>query len=77
MEKLMALSETGAVMMGECNKAAYGGCDHKNDRPKPVVAKDAGDNNINILQLYYAALIQYYTSQAFQVSQSAGYLHCT
>ena len=77
MEKLIALNETGAVMMRECNKAACGGCDHKNQPPKPVVAKDAGDNNVNILQLYYAALIQCYTSQAFKVSQGAGHLHCT
>ncbi len=35
MEKLIALNETGAVMMRECNKAACEGCDHKNERPKP------------------------------------------
>jgi hypothetical protein len=77
MEKLIALNETAAVRKRECNKAACGGCELKNEHPKPVVAKDAGENNVNILQLYYAALIQCYTSQAFKVSQGAGYLHCT
>jgi len=77
MEKLIALDGTGAVRMRECNKTACGGCDHKNERSKPVVANDAGDNNVNILQLYYAALIQCHTSQAFKVGQGASYLHCT
>ena len=77
MEKLIALNETAAVRKRECNKAACGGCDSKNEHPKPVVAKDAGDNNVNILQLYYAALIQCHISQAFNGKQDAGYLHFT
>lgn len=77
MEKLIALNETAAVRMRECNKTACEGCHHKIEMQNPVVAKEADDNMVSILQLYYAALIQCHTSPSYKAMQDAGYPHCT
>jgi hypothetical protein len=52
-------------------------CHHNNERQRAFVAKEADENKISILQLYYAALIQYHTAPALSRSQDSDYLHCT
>lgn len=77
MEKFFALNETSGGTMRQCNKTACAGCHHKQEIVQPAVASQAADNKTNILQLYYAALIQYHSSRINIGNKDTGYLHCT
>ena len=77
MEKLIALTENSAVGMRRCNKAACDGCKPKNERSLVVVAVKEDNDNDNLLQLYYDALIQYHSSLASISNQDESYIHCT
>jgi hypothetical protein len=77
MEKFIALKETSKGKRRQCNKAACTGCHQKQERLKPGISKETDNNTVNILQLYYAALIQYHSFPVSNGNQDASYLQCT
>ncbi|MEP7373023.1 MAG: hypothetical protein ABI675_06495 [Chitinophagaceae bacterium] len=77
MEKFIPLQETNAGKTARCNKNACADCRNKQEIIQQTIANQAGENNVNILQLYYAALIQCYSSDIRKGNQDNGYLHCT
>jgi hypothetical protein len=77
MEKNIVLNQTGAARMRHCNKSDGASCHHKQQTQHPAVADQASESKANILQLYYAALIQYHSSGINNGNQDTSYLHCT
>ena len=75
MEKFIALNQTGVARTHQCNNSGCAGCHHKQEAL--TVADQAGQNKVNILQMYYAALIQCHSSGIKTGSQDASHLHCT
>ena len=76
MEKFIPLQETNAGKMNHCKKDGCAGCPDKQEMQQ-AVANQAEENSVSILQLYYAALINSYSSSLRKNSQDTGYLHCT
>ena len=77
MEKFITLNQTGAAKMRHCNKSECAGCHDKQETQHPAVVERAGETKVNILQLYYTALIQFHSSGINNGSQDTNYLHCT
>lgn len=77
MEKFLPLNQTDVAKIRRCNKSERAGGHYKQKTPHPAVVDQVGDANGNILQLYYAALIQYHSSVAINRNQDTSYLHCT
>jgi hypothetical protein len=77
MEKFLPLSQTDVAKIRHGNKSESAGCHYKQKTPHPAVVDQGSDANGNILQLYYAALIQYHSSDTINRNQDTSYLHCT
>jgi hypothetical protein len=77
MEKFIPLAEANTDKMHHCNKGACVNCQNKQEIVQQSVANQADGNQVNILQLYYAALLQCYSSDIRIGNQDDGYLHCT
>jgi hypothetical protein len=77
MEKFIPLQETNAGKRHRCNKDTCAGCHHKQEILQQAVANQADEGKVNILQLYYAALIQCYSSGIRKGNHDNGYLQCT
>jgi len=77
MEKFIPLNEANAGKRHHCNKDVCVGCRKKQEILPQAVANQPDENNVNILQLYYAALIQYHSAGIGKGNQDNSYLHCT
>lgn len=77
MEKFIPLNQTGTTKMRHPNKSGSAGSHHKQGSFRPLVGDKAAENKVNILQLYYSALIQCHSSVINKGNQDTSYLHCT
>lgn len=77
MEKVIPLDQTGTPKIINCNKSGSDGRHHKQQTLHPAAVDQAGENKVNILQLYYTALIQCHSSVINSSNQDTNYLHCT
>lgn len=76
MNKFIPLQEANVGKIDHGNKDLCGRDGNNQLIPKQAIAGPAGENNADILQLYYAALIQS-LSPGMLKNQDNGYLHCT
>jgi hypothetical protein len=77
MEKTDPLQETTTGNIRNCNKDTCTGCRNKKEISQRIVGSEADGDKVNILQLYYSALIQCYSSDLRKRNQDNNYLHCT
>jgi hypothetical protein len=76
MEKFIPLQKANVGKIHHGNKDLCGHAGNNQLIPKQAIAGPAGENNSDILQLYYAALIQS-LSPGILKNQDNCYLHCT
>lgn len=77
MIKFIPLPGTNAGEMSLCNKGACENCNQKKEITQPIVASKADGDKSDIMQLYYAALLQSCISGICKGKQDNAYLHCT